>query len=101
MGSWLSGRKQRSTKPSDLNGSRGFESHTPRHGIAMNKKPKNKFLHYIMTEDPWAKVFWRVWFWWGIRQAHKRRLAWEEHQKTLPQLDTEQYWEMVHKKLDK
>jgi len=63
----------------------------------MNKKPKNKFLHYIMTEDPWAKVFWHVWFWWGIRQARKRRLAWEEKQKSMPQLDTEQYWEMVHK----
>ena len=50
-----------------------------------------------MTEDPWAKVFWRVWFWWGIRQARKRRLAWEEKQKSMPQLDTEQYWEMVHK----
>ena len=58
----------------------------------------NKFMKYIMTEDPWAKVFWRVWFWWGIRQARKRRLAREEKQKTMPQLDTEQYWEMVHSK---
>jgi hypothetical protein len=41
----------------------------------MNKNPpKNKLLYYIMTEDPWAKIFWRIWFWWGIRQARKRKL---------------------------
>lgn len=45
-----------------------------------------------------TRLFWRLYFWWGIRQARKRRLAWEAYQKTLPQLDTEQYWDMVHKK---
>ena len=45
-----------------------------------------------------TKLFWRLYFWWGIRQARKRRLAWETKQKSLPQLDTEQYWDMVHKK---
>jgi len=45
----------------------------------MNKNPpKNKLLYYIMTEDPWAKIFWRIWFWWGIRQARKRKLENEE-----------------------
>lgn len=45
-----------------------------------------------------TKLFWRLYFWWGIRQARKRRIAWEEKKKTFPQLDTEQYWDMVHKK---
>ena len=45
-----------------------------------------------------TKLFWRLYFWWGIRQARKRRIAREEKQKSTPQLDTEQYWEMVHKK---
>ena len=45
-----------------------------------------------------TKLFWKLYFWWGIRQARKRRLAWEAHQKSMPQLDTEQYWEMVRRK---
>ena len=45
-----------------------------------------------------TKLFWRLYFWWGIRQARKRRLAWETKQRSMPQLDTEQYWDMVHKK---
>jgi len=43
-----------------------------------------------------TKLFWRLYFWWGIRQARKRRLAREAELKTRPQLDTEQYWEKVH-----
>ena len=43
-----------------------------------------------------TKLFWRIYFWWGIRQARKRRIAWEAELKTRPQLDTEQYWEKVH-----
>ena len=43
-----------------------------------------------------TKLFWRLYFWWEIRQARKRRLAREAKQKTMLQLDTEQYWEKVH-----
>ena len=43
-----------------------------------------------------TKLFWRLYFWWSIRQARKRRLAREAKQKNMPQLDTEQYWEKVH-----
>jgi len=43
-----------------------------------------------------TKLFWRLWFWWGILQARKRRIEREAKQKTMPQLDTEQYWEKVH-----
>ena len=45
-----------------------------------------------------TKLFWRLYFWWEIRKARKRRIAREEKQKSMPQLDTEQYWEMVHSK---
>ena len=44
-----------------------------------------------------TKLFWRLYFWWEIRQARKRRIAREAKQKSMPQLDTEQYWDMVHK----
>ena len=55
----------------------------------MNKKPNNKFLTYIMTEDPWAKIFWRVWFWWGIRQARKRRLENESRIAKMRKIENE------------
>ena len=58
-----------------------------------------KQLKKILTDRMMeTKLFWRLYFWWGIRQARKRRIAREEKQKSTPQLDTEQYWEMVHKK---
>ena len=43
-----------------------------------------------------TKLFWKLYFWWGIRQARKRRLAREAEVAKRPQLDTEQYWEKVH-----
>ena len=52
----------------------------------------SRFKYYIMD----TKLFWRVYFWWEIRQARKRRLVREAKKKTMPQLDTEQYWEKVH-----
>ena len=52
----------------------------------------SRFKYYIMD----TKLFWRLYFWWGIRQARKRRIAREAKQKNMPQLDTEQYWEKVH-----
>lgn len=45
-----------------------------------------------------TKLFWQLYFWWEIRKARKRRIEREEKQKSMPQLDTEQYWEMVHSK---
>ena len=51
----------------------------------------DKIRNYILHSDTLAPIFWKIWFWWGIRQARKRRIAWEEKQKTMPQLDTEQY----------
>jgi hypothetical protein len=39
------------------------------------KQPDNKYLYYLKTTDPWAKIFWRVYWWYGVRAARKRRLA--------------------------
>ena len=50
-----------------------------------------------MSQMKETKLFWKLYFWWGIRQARKRRIAREEKQKSMPQLDTEQFWDMVHK----
>lgn len=58
------------------------------------QKLTSRFKERIMD----TKLFWRLYFWWEIRQARKRRIAREEKQKTMPQLDTEQYWDMVHSK---
>ena len=64
---------------------------------SINSK-ENKLLKQLKQKAMKTKLFWRLYFWWGIRQARKRRLAWEAKQKSMPQLDTEQYWDMVHKK---
>ena len=45
-----------------------------------------------------TKLFWKLYFWWGIRQARKRREAWEEELKKRPAMDNDDYWDMVHKK---
>ena len=55
---------------------------------------KKRIREYVMD----TKLFWRLYFWWEIRKARKRRIERETRQKTMPQLDTEQYWEMVHSK---
>ena len=55
---------------------------------------KKRIREYIMD----TTLFWRLYFCWEIRKARKRRIAREEKQKSMPQLDTEQYWEMVHSK---
>jgi len=47
---------------------------------------------YIMS----TKLFWRLYFWWGIRQARKRRLAWEAEIAKRPAMDNDEYWEKVH-----
>ena len=44
-----------------------------------------------------TKLFWRLYFWWGIRQAGKRRLAREAEMSKRPPMTNDEYWEMVHK----
>lgn len=44
-----------------------------------------------------TKLFWRIYFWWGIRQARKRRLLNEARIAALPRLSHEEYWENKNK----
>jgi len=43
-----------------------------------------------------TKLFWRLYFWWGIRQARKRRIAHEAEIAKRPLMTNDEYWEKVH-----
>ena len=43
-----------------------------------------------------TKLFWRIYFWWGIRQARRRRLAREAKMAKQPPMTNDEYWEKVH-----
>ena len=43
-------------------------------------------------------LFWRLYFWWGIRQARERRIAREAAMAKRPSMDTDEYWASVHAK---
>ena len=43
-----------------------------------------------------TKLFWRLYFWWGIRQARKRRIAREAEMANRPTMTIDEYWEKVH-----
>ena len=43
-----------------------------------------------------TKLFWRLYFWWGIRQARKRRIAREAEMAKRPPMTNDEYWEKVH-----
>ena len=44
-----------------------------------------------------TKLFWKLYFWWGIRQARKRRIARETEMSKRPQMTNDEFWETVHK----
>jgi len=54
----------------------------------------NKLKAYVMD----TKLFWRLYFWWGIRQARKRRIAWEEEMAKRPRMTNDEYWDMVNRR---
>jgi hypothetical protein len=56
-----------------------------------NQKQRGKFVTWLMG----TKLFWRVYFWWGIRQARKRRLENEARMAAMPKLTHDEYWEKV------
>lgn len=49
-----------------------------------------------MHTDPWAKIFWKLWFWYGIRKAMKERKAKEAENAKKPRMTNDEYWEKVH-----
>ena len=50
-----------------------------------------------MYSDTIGPIFWKLWFWWGIRQAQKRRIANEKWLAAQPKLTLEEYWEKQHR----
>jgi hypothetical protein len=48
-----------------------------------------KALEWLKTK----RVFWKLYFWWGIRQARKRRLINEAEQAARPKLTLDEFWE--------
>lgn len=50
-----------------------------------------RILDYAMT----TKLFWRIWIWWGIKEARKRRIESEQRLAAMPKLSLEEYWEKV------
>lgn len=59
---------------------------------------KNKFMNYIMHSDTTGPIFWKLWFWWGIRQATKERKLKEAEMAKRPRMTNDEYWESVRKK---
>jgi hypothetical protein len=35
----------------------------------------------------------RIWLWWGIKEARKRRIESEQRLAAMPKLSLEEYWE--------
>jgi hypothetical protein len=48
-----------------------------------------------------TKLFWRVWLWWGIKQARKRRIESEQRLAAMPKLSLEEYWEKIEEESKK
>lgn len=45
-----------------------------------------------------TKLFWKIWFWWGIRKAMKQRKIKEAQDAKRPKMTNDEFWEMVHKR---
>ena len=48
-----------------------------------------------------TKLFWRIWLWWGIKQARKRRIESEQRLAAMPKLSLEEYWEKIEEESKK
>ncbi len=51
-----------------------------------------------MHSDTTGPLFWKIWFWYGIRKAMKERKLKEAEDAKRPIMTNDEYWEMVHKK---
>jgi|TARA_B100000035_G_scaffold155686_1_gene132616 hypothetical protein len=45
-----------------------------------------------------TKLFWKLWFWWGIRKAMKEHKLRELEDAKRPIMTNDEYWEMVHRR---
>lgn len=55
-----------------------------------------KIRDYILHSDTLAPIFWKLWFWWGIRQAMKARKRKEAEDAKKEPMTNDEYWEKVH-----
>jgi len=56
------------------------------------------FVSYAKSKAMSTKLFWKLYFWWSIREARKRRLATEARHAALPKMTHDEYWEHEHMK---
>ena len=65
---------------------------------SLKEKRMNKIRNYILHSDTLAPIFWKLWCWWGIRQAMKaRKIKEAEYAKREP-MSNDDYWDMVHRR---
>ena len=63
---------------------------------SLKEKRMNKIRNYILHSDTLAPIFWKLWFWWGIRQAMKARKIKEAEDAKREPMTNDEYWEKVH-----
>jgi len=57
-----------------------------------------KIRDYILHSDTLSPIFWKLWFWWGIRQAMKERKLKEAEDAKREPMSNDDYWDMVHRR---
>lgn len=73
-------------------------------GLALGKTKaerltfKQRLREFIMHSDTVGPVFWKLWFWYGIRKATKERKLKEAEDAKLPIMTNDEYWNMVHRR---
>ena len=53
-----------------------------------------------MHSDTVGPIFWKLWFWYGIRKATKERKLQEAEDAKRPIMTNDEYWEKVHNDRD-
>ena len=66
--------------------------------LSLKEKRMNKIRNYILHSDTLAPVIWKLWFWWGIRQAMKARKIKEAEDAKREPMSNDDYWDMVHRR---
>ncbi len=73
-------------------------------GLALGKTKverltfKKKLRDFIMHSDTVGPIFWKLWFWYGIRKAMKERKLQEAEDAKRPIMTNDEYWDMVHRR---
>lgn len=59
---------------------------------------KKKLRDFIMHSDTVGPIFWKLWFWYGIRKATKERKLKEAENAKREPMSNDDYWDMVHRR---